>query len=70
MSRQKISSLKKIGYITNLPKNADINLYETLLIKKKNGQEITLYRLESKNKEFDETNDFNRSWNVFNSYLN
>ena len=69
MTKKKISSFEKIGYIKKLPKNADINIYESLLVKKKNGQETTLYRPISKKIEFNETNDFSRSWDVFNSRL-
>ena len=70
MSEKKISSLAKIGYIETLPENADINDYESLIIHKKNGEKVTLYRLCSSRKKFDETNNFSNSWNVFNSYLN
>ena len=70
MSKKKISSFKKIGYIEKLPKNADINDYESLLITEKNGDRIKLYRLYSDKKEFDDTTYFSNSWKVFNSHLN
>ena len=70
MSKDKKSSLQKIGYVKKLPANADINNYESLITTNKNGQKTTLYRLMSENKEIDETINFNNSWRVFNSYLN
>ena len=51
MSKKKISSFKKIGYVEKLPNNADINDYESLLITEKNGDKIKLYRLSSNKKE-------------------
>ena len=69
MSKKKISSLEKIGYLKALPKNADINDYESLLMTKKDGEKITFYKLSSERTEFDDTSNFNNSWDVFNSYL-
>tara|TARA_X000000368_G_C22969820_1_gene684937 strand:- start:302 stop:514 length:213 start_codon:yes stop_codon:yes gene_type:complete len=70
MSEKKTSSLEKIGYLKILPKNADINDYESLLITEQDGKKITLYRLSSEREEFDDTSNFSNSWDVFNSYLN
>ena len=70
MSEKNTSSLEKIGYLKALPKNADINDYESLLITEKDGEKITLYRLSSEREEFDDTSNFSNSWDVFNSYLN
>ena len=70
MSKDKTSSLEKIGYTKKLPKDADINNYESLLITNKDGKKVTLYRLISAKKEIDDTNNFSNSWDVFNSYLN
>jgi hypothetical protein len=70
MSEKNTSSLEKIGYLKILPKDADINDYESLLITEKDGEKITLYRLSSEREEFDDTSNFSNSWDVFNSYLN
>ena len=70
MSKKKVSALKKIGYLKILPKDADINDYESLLITEKDGKKITLYKLASETTEFDDTSNFSNSWDVFNSYLN
>ena len=70
MSEKNTSSLEKIGYLKTLPKDADINDYESLLITEKDGEKITLYRLSSEREEFDDTSNFSNSWDVFNSYLN
>ena len=70
MSKDKTSSLEKIGYTKKLHKDADINNYESLLITNKDGKKVTLYRLISAKKEIDDTSNFSNSWDVFNSYLN
>ena len=63
------SSFERIGYIRNLPINADINDYESISITEKNGKKVTLYRLSSEREEIDDTSNFSNSWDVFNSYL-
>lgn len=70
MSDKRISSLEKIGYVQTLPRNADINDYEIITIKNKNGKKIKLYRNRVDREEIDDTSNFTNSWNVFNSYLN
>ena len=69
MSEKKISSLEKIGYIRSLPKGADINDYDSISIKEKNGKKLTLFRALEDRKEFDDIGNFSNSLNVFNSYL-
>ena len=66
----KKSSLERIGYLKKIPKDADINDYESLIITKKDGQKVTLYKLSVDRKEFDDISNFSNSWDVFNSYLN
>tara|TARA_B100001758_G_scaffold247889_1_gene268206 strand:+ start:5371 stop:5583 length:213 start_codon:yes stop_codon:yes gene_type:complete len=70
MSERRLSSLEKIGYIRKLPKDANLNDYESITIKSKDGKKITLYRNLDKKKEIDDTSNFSSSWDVFNSYLN
>lgn len=70
MSKKRISSLEKIGYTKKLPKKADIDNYERLLITKKDGKAITLYKLNSESKRFDDTTNFDNSWEIFNDHLN
>ncbi len=67
MSEKKIRAFEEIGYIKTLPKRSDINDYESIKIKIKNGDKLTLYRNLSKKKEIDDTSDFGSSWDVFNS---
>tara|TARA_B100001758_G_C18316338_1_gene560724 strand:- start:93 stop:305 length:213 start_codon:yes stop_codon:yes gene_type:complete len=69
MLKKKISSFKKIGYLKQIPKNADINDYESLLITQKNGKKVTLYKPISENKIFDNITNFNNSWKIFNKNL-
>tara|TARA_B110000196_G_C20820433_1_gene508922 strand:+ start:464 stop:697 length:234 start_codon:yes stop_codon:yes gene_type:complete len=67
--KKKKSYLEKVGYLKILPKEANINDYETLLITEKDGKKITLYRLSSEREEINDTGNFSNSWDIFNSYL-
>ncbi len=69
MSSKKLSSLKQIGYISSLPKGADINHYETINIKQKGGKEVNLFRSLKDKKEYDDISNFSNSWEIFNSLL-
>ena len=68
MSKNQISSLKNLGYTKKIPKHANIDNYESIVIQKNNGNKITLYRMIlSEKKTYDD--DFKKSWEIFNSYL-
>ena len=69
MRDKKISSFEKIGYLKSIPKNADINDFETISVTIKNGESVILYRDKKERKEIDETTNFKKSWEVFNSLL-
>tara|TARA_B110000003_G_C16548450_1_gene495625 strand:- start:237 stop:446 length:210 start_codon:yes stop_codon:yes gene_type:complete len=69
MSNYKTTSLEKIGYIRVLPKNSDINNYESILIRDSEGKEIKLYRLIDSENKYDDVSDFRNSWKVFNSFV-
>ena len=69
MSEKKQSSFEKVGYIKQLPTNADINDYEIILVKNNDGKSTTLYRKIVKEIKFDDTTNFSESWDVFNSLL-
>jgi hypothetical protein len=69
MSEKKQSSFEKVGYIKQLPTNADINDYESILVKNNDGKSTTLYRKIVKEIKFDDTTNFSESWDVFNSLL-
>ena len=69
MSEKKQSSFEKVGYIKQLPTNADINDYESILVKNNEGKSTTLYRKIVKKRKFDDTTNFSESWDVFNSLL-
>ena len=69
MSDNKTTSLEKIGYIETLPKDADINEYESISVKNTNGESIVLYRFIENKLDSDDTSNFNNSWEVFNSFL-
>ena len=69
MSDNKTTALEKIGYIKTLPKNSDINDYESISVKNTDGESIILYRLLENRTDFDDTSNFSNSWEVFNSFL-
>ena len=69
MSKNRISSLEKIGYQKNLPKGSDINDFEVISVTQKNGIKINLYRSKKEKQKIDDTTNFESSWEVFNSLL-
>tara|TARA_B100000809_G_C14939033_1_gene459706 strand:+ start:271 stop:483 length:213 start_codon:yes stop_codon:yes gene_type:complete len=69
MSEKKLHSLEKIGYTKNVPEGSDLDNFETISVKSKSGETITLYRNKLEKEEFDEISDFSKSWNIFNSNL-
>ena len=69
MNKNRISSLEKIGYQKNLPKESDINDFEVISVTQKNGTKINLYRNKKEKHEIDDTTNFDSSWEVFNSFL-
>jgi len=70
MQSNKKSSLETIGYIKEIPKDANINDYEKINVINKEGKSNILYRPKSKKPKIDETTNFNESWKVFNNHLN
>ena len=69
MSEKKQSSFEKVGYIKQLPTNAEISDYESILVKNNDGKSTTLYRKIVEEIKFDDTTNFSESWDVFNSLL-
>ena len=69
MSFKDLSLFKKIGYQSELPKEADINDYESITLKEKSGKKTILYRYIKAKKEIDDITNFQNSWNVFNHHL-
>ena len=69
MSEKKQSSFEKVGYMKQLPTNAEISDYESILVKNNDGKLTTLYRKIVKREKFDDTINFSESWDVFNSLL-
>ena len=69
MPNNNTTSLEKIGYIQTLPKNADINEYESISVKNTNGESIILYRFIKNKTNVDDTSNFSNSLEVFNSFL-
>lgn len=65
----KKSALEKIGYIKKIPKDADLNNYESITVNKSNGKKIKLFRLLENKSELDEKIDFSKSLNIFNSLI-
>ena len=69
MAEKKQSSFEKVGYIKQLPTNADISDYESILVKNNDGNSTILYRKIVEKIKFDDTTNFSESWDVFNSLL-
>ena len=69
MSEKKILSFEKIGYTKDIPESSDVDNFETISVKIKSGETITLYRNKLEKEDFDEISDFSKSWNIFNSHL-
>ena len=69
MAEKKQSSFEKVGYIKQLPTNAEISDYESILVKNNDGKSTVLYRKIVEKEKFDDTINFNESWDVFNSLL-
>jgi hypothetical protein len=69
MAEKKQSSFEKVGYINQLPTNADISEYESILVKNNEGKFTRLYRKIVKKRKFDDTTNFSESWDVFNSLI-
>ena len=69
MAEKKQSSFEKVGYIKQLPTNADISDYESILVKTNDGKFTKLYRKIVEKIKFDDNTNFSESWDVFNSLL-
>jgi len=69
MAEKKQSSFEKVGYIKQLPTNAEISDYESILVKNNEGKSTTLYRKIVEVRKYDNTANFSESWDVFNSLL-
>ena len=69
MAEKKQSSFEKVGYIKQLPSNADIRDYESILVKNNEGKFTRLYRKIVKKRKFNDTTNFSESWDVFNSLI-
>lgn len=69
MAEEKQSSFEKVGYIKQLPTNADISDYESILVKNNEGKFTKLYRKIVEKIKFDDNTNFRESWDVFNSLL-
>ena len=69
MAEKKQSSFEKVGYTKQLPTNAEISDYESILVKTNDGKFTKLYRKIVEKRTFDDTTNFSESWDVFNSLL-
>ena len=69
MAEKKQSSFEKVGYTKQLPTNAEISDYESILVKTNDGKFTQLYRKIVEKIKFDDNTNFSESWDVFNSLL-
>ncbi len=63
------SSLEKIGFIKQLPNNANLDDYEVITINDKSSKKILMYRLRKEQINKEDLEDFNRSWTTFQQTL-
>jgi len=63
------SSLEKIGFIKQLPNNANLDDYEVITINDKSSKKILMYRLKKEQINKEDLEDFNRSWTTFQQTL-
>jgi len=63
------SSLEKIGFIKQLPNNANPDDYEVITINDKSSKKILMYRLKKEQINKEDLEDFNRSWTTFQQNL-
>ena len=63
------SRLEKIGFVSQLPKKANIDDYEVITIKGKSGEKLKMYREKKEQIDKDGLEDFTHSWTTFQQNL-
>ena len=63
------SHLQKIGFVKQLPNDANPDEYEVITINDKLGKKILMYRFKREKIEKEDLEDFNSSWTTFQQHL-
>ena len=63
------SRLEKIGFVSQLPKKANIDDYEVITINGKSGEKLKMYREKKEQIDIDDLEDFTHSWTTFQQNL-
>ena len=63
------SRLEKIGFVSQLPKKANIDDYEVITINGKSGEKLKMYREKKEQIDIDGLEDFTHSWITFQQNL-
>ena len=63
------SRLEKIGFVSQLPKKANIDDYEVITINGKSGEKLKMYREKKEQIDKDGLEDFTHSWTTFQQNL-
>ena len=60
---------EKIGFVSQLPKKANIDDYEVITINGKSGEKLKMYREKKEQIDIDGLEDFTHSWTTFQQNL-
>ena len=63
------SRLEKIGFVSQLPPQANIDDYEVVTINGKSGKKLKMYREKKEQIDKDGLEDFTHSWTTFQQNL-
>ena len=63
------SRLEKIGFLSKLPPQANIDDYEVITIKGESGEKLKMYREKKEQIDIDGLEDFTHSWTTFQQNL-
>ena len=64
-----ISYLKNIGFISKLPSSAKVDDFEVIVITRKSGDNLKMYRRKKEQSNEAKIKDFTRSWTTFQQNL-
>lgn len=65
----KTSRLEKKGFLNQLPPNANIDDFEEVIINKKSGESLKMYRKKKEQIDKEDVEDFRSSWTTFQQKL-
>ena len=63
------SRLAKQGFLSQLPQKANINDFEEIIINRKSGEKLKMYRKKKKQIDQEDVENFTSSWTAFQQNL-